>query len=160
MEDTAGVELAALAAVHVERTQSLTQSQLTDNEYTPQHYRRLARIMSREKNLAIFRRIDEINLLQLMALQAEIAELKGRFEASCQEDDAAGVMCSRSLHELRRSHQRNERIESDEDAISSTHSQETITEGSANPSLHLQSSLPRSLGDGMGKYTSGMWGRA
>jgi len=65
MEDTAGVELAATAAVHVERTQSLTQSQVTDAEYTPQHYRRLARIMSREKNLAIFRRIDEINLLQL-----------------------------------------------------------------------------------------------
>ncbi|KAK7698490.1 hypothetical protein SLS64_012482 [Diaporthe eres] len=132
--------------------QSLDQSQVTEDEYTPQNYHRLARIMSRERNLAIFRRFDEINLLQLMALQAEIVELQGRFEASCQEDDAAGLMYSRSFHELRRSQQRDERIDPDGETGSNMHSQETITEASANPSPHLQRDLLQRLGDRMEKY--------
>lgn len=153
MEDTTGVELAEMTAVDVERVQSPNQSQVTEDEYTPQHYHRLARIMARENNLAIFRRFDEINLLQLMALQAEIVELKSRFEASCQQDDAAGLMHSKSFHELRRSQRRNDRVESDEDTGSTVHSQETMTDGSTNPSSHLQKNLLRDLGDRMEKYS-------
>lgn len=153
MEDTAGAVPTATAGIHLERMQSLDQSQVTEDEYRPQHYHRLARIMCRERNLAIFRRFDEINLLQLMALQAEIVELQGRFEASCQEDDAAGLMYSRSFHELRRTQQRDERIDPDEETSSNVHSQETITEASANPSTHLQSNLLGALGDRMGKYS-------
>lgn len=153
MEDTAGVELAEMTAVNVERAQSLNQSQVTEDEYTPQHYHRLARIMARENNLAIFRRFDEINLLQLMSLQAEIVELKSLFETGCQQDDEAGLMYSKSFHELRRSQPRNDRVESDEDTGSTVHSQETITDGSANPPSNLQRNLLRDLGDRMKKYS-------
>lgn len=153
MEDTAGAIPTATNGIHLERMQSLDQSQVTEDEYTPQNYHRLARIMSRERNLAIFRRFDEINLLQLMALQAEIVELQDRFEASCQEDDAAGLMYSRSFHELRRSQQRDERIDPDGETGSNMHSQETITEASANPSPHLQRDLLQRLGERMEKYS-------
>lgn len=153
MEDTAAAMSTATTGIHLERMQSSDPSQVTEDEYTPQHYHRLARIMNRERNLAIFRRFDEINLLQLMALQAEIVELQGRFEASCQEDDAAGLMYSRSFHELRNSQQRNERIDPDRETGSTMHSQETITEGSVDPPSHLQSHLLQKLGDRMEKYS-------
>ncbi|KAK4038339.1 hypothetical protein C8A01DRAFT_17571 [Parachaetomium inaequale] len=48
-------------------------------EYKPQNYHRLAEIMSKDKNFAIFRRFDELNMLHLMALQAEILELRELF---------------------------------------------------------------------------------
>lgn len=155
MEDAANIQMTATDGAPVEGTQSVDQDQATEDDYTPQHYHRLVKIMGKEKNLAIFRRFDEINLLQLMALQAEIVELQGRFDASCQEDDAAGLLYSRSFYELRRSQQRNERVEPDGETGSNLHSQETITEGSANPASHLQAHLLEALRDRIAKYS--MW---
>lgn len=136
------------------RSPGTSQSQVTDDEYTPHHYHRLARIMGREKNLAIFRRFDEINLLQLMTLLAEIVELKGRFAASYQEDDAASLMYSRSFHEFR-SQQRNMRVESDRESSSNTDSKEMITDGSVNASSTLQCNLLRDLRDRIGRVYKG-----
>lgn len=56
-------------------------------EYKPRSYHRLAEIMSKDKNLAIFWRFDELNMLHLMALQAEIVELRGLFRHRCRQDD-------------------------------------------------------------------------
>lgn len=159
MEDAAGIELTATGGIHVERRHSGEQSRTSEVEYTPQHYHRLARIMSKENNLAIFRRFDEINLLQLMALQAEIVELQGRFEAACQTDDAANRTYSKSFHELRRSQQRNEQTEHDRETSSNLHSAETINDGSigdcADASPHLQADLLEDLGERLGRYS--MW---
>ena len=56
-------------------------------KYKPQNYHRLAEIMSKDKNFAIFRRFDELNMLHLMALQAEIIELRELFRDRCRRDD-------------------------------------------------------------------------
>jgi hypothetical protein len=53
----------------------------------PQSYHRLAEIMSKDRSFAIFRRFDELNMLQLMALQAEIIELRGLFHAQSRHND-------------------------------------------------------------------------
>lgn len=44
--------------------------------YKPKGYPRLASLMSNEKDVAIFRRFDELNLLSLLALQAGIIDLE------------------------------------------------------------------------------------
>ncbi|KAI3390439.1 hypothetical protein diail_9645 [Diaporthe ilicicola] len=92
-------------------------------------------------------------MLQLMALQAEIVELQGRFEASCQEDDAAGLVYSKNFHELRRSHQQNERTEPDGEDSSHMQSTETMTQRSVDPSSYLQSNLLEILGQKLEKYS-------
>jgi hypothetical protein len=64
--------------------------------------------MSKDKNFAIFRRFDELNMLHLMALQAEIIELRELFRDRCRRDDqddpGSGqehLMYSRYFHALR-----------------------------------------------------------
>lgn len=69
----------------------------------PQRYHRLASIMEEDNNLAIFRRFDEINIIQLMALQAEIVELQYRFQLRCKQDNNEGQIYSGSFHALRHS---------------------------------------------------------
>ena len=44
--------------------------------YQPKGYPRLANLMSNEKDVAIFRCFDELNILSLLALQAEITDLE------------------------------------------------------------------------------------
>ena len=44
--------------------------------YEPEGYPRLASLMSDEQDVAIFRRFDELNLLSLLALQADIIDLE------------------------------------------------------------------------------------
>lgn len=92
------------AVVEMEETaerHNTSASQYAEDEYKPKFYHRLARIMSKEKNLAIFRRFDEINMMQLMALQAEIVELQFRFEAKCRKDDDNDLTYSKCFHDLR-----------------------------------------------------------
>ncbi|KAF4449021.1 hypothetical protein F53441_7671 [Fusarium austroafricanum] len=68
---------------------------------SPQGYHRLAGIMSEDKNLAIFRRFEDINIMQIMALQAEIVELQYRFQVKRKEDEEKGKAYSGSFHALR-----------------------------------------------------------
>ncbi|KAF5547725.1 hypothetical protein FMEXI_5051 [Fusarium mexicanum] len=53
-----------------------------------QKYGRLANIMSQDKNFAIFRRFDDINLAVLLALQAELVDLQYQFHAQSQKDNS------------------------------------------------------------------------
>ncbi|KAJ4260897.1 hypothetical protein NW757_001285 [Fusarium falciforme] len=48
-------------------------------EYNQSKYLRLARLMSFDKNLAIFRRFDDVNIMCLLGLQAEIVHLRHQF---------------------------------------------------------------------------------
>ncbi|KAI8672941.1 hypothetical protein NCS56_00758500 [Fusarium sp. Ph1] len=48
-------------------------------EYDQSKYLRLARLMSFDKNLAIFRRFDDVNIMCLLGLQAEIVHLRHQF---------------------------------------------------------------------------------
>jgi len=74
-----------------------------NEEYNPQGYRRLANIMSEDKHIAIFRRFDEVNIVLLMALQAEIVELQRQFQSKSKEDDEKGLPYSSNFHALRQS---------------------------------------------------------
>jgi hypothetical protein len=55
----------------------------------PQGYHRLASLMSIDTSIAIFRRFDEINMLNLLSLQAEIFELQTNFRLECYLDDTS-----------------------------------------------------------------------
>ena len=48
--------------------------------YKPQGYHRLATVMSKDTDIAIFRRFNEINILNLLSLQAEIFDMQNRFD--------------------------------------------------------------------------------
>jgi hypothetical protein len=77
------------------------------DNYRPQHYHRLAEIMSQDKDLAIFRRFDEINILCLLALQSKILDLEYDFECQCRDDQQSGlvedIQYSQSFSKLRSS---------------------------------------------------------
>jgi hypothetical protein len=82
----------------------MREGESTQQQYKPDNHHRLAGIMSREQKQSAclgLQPFEEVNLLQLMSLQAEIVELQYRFEASCQEDVKANRMHSRSFHVLR-----------------------------------------------------------
>lgn len=66
------------------------QEHCNDENYTPRNYHRLAEIMRKDRNFAIFRRFDDLNMINLMELQAEILELRGLFRDQCREDDRNG----------------------------------------------------------------------
>ncbi|KAI0116268.1 hypothetical protein GGR51DRAFT_500833 [Nemania sp. FL0031] len=66
-------------------------------------YHRLANIMYQDQNLAIFRRFQEINILQLMSLQAEILDLNTWFQHRRSEDETTHPAYSCSFRELRQS---------------------------------------------------------
>lgn len=53
-------------------------------------YHKLAAIMSHDKDIAIFRRFDDLNLLSLLSLQAEILELRQSLRRTCLLDDTHG----------------------------------------------------------------------
>lgn len=55
--------------------------------HKPLGYHRLATLMSKDHNIAIFRRFDEINMLNLLSLQAEIFDLQNHFGLRCTIDD-------------------------------------------------------------------------
>jgi len=76
-------------------------------KYVPQGYHRLARIMSKEKTLAIFRRFDDVLMLTLMRLQADIMDLQSRFLFQAELDHQSGmepeILYSLSFAKLRAS---------------------------------------------------------
>ena len=53
-------------------------------------YHKLAALMSDDKDIAIFRRFDDLNLLSLLSLQAEILELRQSLRRTCLLDDTHG----------------------------------------------------------------------
>lgn len=62
-------------------------SQILVEDYKPKHYHRLAAIMADTRDLAIFRRFDDIAALRLLSLQAEILGLQAAFQYQCKEND-------------------------------------------------------------------------
>lgn len=46
--------------------------------------------MGKERNVAIFRRFDDLSILCLLSLQAEIVQLEKEFKIECSADDANG----------------------------------------------------------------------
>ena len=59
------------------------------NSYKPSGYHRLARLMTADNSLAIFRRFDYINAIGLLSLQAEITDMQSEFSQQCRMDDAS-----------------------------------------------------------------------
>ena len=57
--------------------------------------------MTRNNNLAIFRRYDFVNLISILSLQAEIQELQADFLDQCRRDKTAGRTFSASFKTLR-----------------------------------------------------------
>ncbi|KAI0197266.1 hypothetical protein EV127DRAFT_507520 [Xylaria flabelliformis] len=66
-------------------------------------YHRLANIMQQDENFAIFRRFQEMNILQLMSLQAEILDLQACFQNRRSKDETEHPTYSSSFRELRQS---------------------------------------------------------
>ena len=58
--------------------------------FSSRGYHKLAAIMSDDKDIAIFRRFDDLNLLNLLSLQAEILELRQSLRRTCSLDDNHG----------------------------------------------------------------------
>lgn len=57
--------------------------------YQPKGYPRLASLMAREKEVAIFRRFDYLNYLSLLSLQSEIVNLEAELRVASRADDAS-----------------------------------------------------------------------
>ena len=55
--------------------------------YEPKGYHRLASLMSNDKDVAIFHRFDDLNILSLLALQAEIIDLEKDLRRECRIED-------------------------------------------------------------------------
>jgi len=75
---------------------------------TKSNYHRLASLMTNGRDLAIFRRFDDLNISSLLSLQAEIMHLESEYNRRCDQDsgssDAAEAEYStyfRSLHRSR-----------------------------------------------------------
>ncbi|RYP60316.1 hypothetical protein DL771_010557 [Monosporascus sp. 5C6A] len=81
-------------------SQAAPEIEMEANRYRPQHYHSLARIMAREANQAIFRRFQELNYLRIMALQAELMELKTVFDDRCKTDQTDNPSFSKSFRDL------------------------------------------------------------
>jgi hypothetical protein len=60
------------------------------SSYKPQGYHRLAQVMGRSGELAMFRKFNDSNMLSLMSLQAELVELRDDFYAIATDDDKRG----------------------------------------------------------------------
>ncbi|KAF2685245.1 hypothetical protein K458DRAFT_486862 [Lentithecium fluviatile CBS 122367] len=58
--------------------------------WKPRGYLKLASVMGRSNDVAIFRRFNELNMLNLLSMQAELAKLREEFWVQCQADDVAG----------------------------------------------------------------------
>jgi hypothetical protein len=59
-------------------------------EYPQSSYPRLAALMGEEKSIAIFRRFDDLSILCLLSLQAEIVQLEKEFRTDCVADALSG----------------------------------------------------------------------
>jgi hypothetical protein len=58
--------------------------------HEPQGYHRLADLMGRYPETAIFRRFGALNAITLLSLQAELIDLQVQFRDICAEDDRIG----------------------------------------------------------------------
>lgn len=72
--------------------------------HKPRDYERLVEIMLKDRNLAIFRRFEELNFIQLLSLQAELIELQAYLRMRRQSDHVENPSFSRSFRALRISH--------------------------------------------------------
>ena len=61
-----------------------------DYPYPQRGYPRLAALMGKERDIAIFRRFDDLNILCLLSLQAEIVQREKEFKIECYADDTNG----------------------------------------------------------------------
>jgi hypothetical protein len=61
-------------------------------------YRKLAAFMGPNRELAIFRKFNSLNMLRIMSLQAELIELEHQYHQACNEDDAAEENSDRGLY--------------------------------------------------------------
>jgi hypothetical protein len=89
------------ARIELERVEEGMTSGSGPEPDEPNGYRRLAVIMQKEENLAIFRRFQDINMLQLMSLQAEILHIQAWFKHRCAQDQAANPSYSSVFRDLR-----------------------------------------------------------
>ncbi|KAF2820084.1 hypothetical protein CC86DRAFT_374782 [Ophiobolus disseminans] len=64
-------------------------------------YNRMARMMGKSDNLAIFRRFNDLNMLTLLDLQSEIQVLRDRLYLQCEKDFEDGEKFSTSMAKLR-----------------------------------------------------------
>lgn len=71
-------------------------------------YQRIAYIMQEEPNFAVFRRFDDINMLQLLSLQAEIMDVRKEYDIASEKDQNAGLEYSMSFRNLRLSQSKGE----------------------------------------------------
>jgi hypothetical protein len=60
----------------------------------------MARMMGKSDELAIFRRFNDVNMLSLLSLQAEILELRDDLYDVCGDDEQSGEDFSISMLEL------------------------------------------------------------
>ncbi|KAF1951111.1 hypothetical protein CC80DRAFT_481821 [Byssothecium circinans] len=63
-------------------------------------YHRMARMMGKSDELAIFRKFNDVNMLSLLSLQAEILELRDDFYIICEGDEELGRDFSTSMLHL------------------------------------------------------------
>jgi hypothetical protein len=61
-------------------------------------YRKLAAFMGPNRELAIFRKFNSLNMLRNMSLQAELVDLEVQYHQACDEDDAAEEGDDRALY--------------------------------------------------------------
>jgi hypothetical protein len=80
--------------------------------HSPQHYHLLAQMMSRDANLAIFRRFEDLNYTRLMSLQAEIVEVKVIYGEKCKEDYIHNPAFAKSFRSLYLSRKPRDRVPS------------------------------------------------
>jgi hypothetical protein len=78
-----------------------------DDPFKPQGYHRMARMMGKSDNLAIFRRFNDLNMLSRLDLQAEIQSLREQLYTQCEEDSGQGRDFSTSMKKLRDSRRSN-----------------------------------------------------
>jgi len=55
----------------------------------PRGYRKLATLIGSSRELATFRRFDDLNMLRIMRLQSELIDLEDQYNDACNEDDAS-----------------------------------------------------------------------
>jgi hypothetical protein len=67
------------------------------SNYKPQGYHRLAQVMGRSGELAIFRKFNDLNMLSLMSLQAELVELRDDFYEIAADDEKSGHAFDRNF---------------------------------------------------------------
>lgn len=61
----------------------------------------MARMMGLSDNMAIFRRFNDLNMLSLLELQAEIQLLRDQFYTQCEEDGGQKLNYAMSMKSLR-----------------------------------------------------------